>query len=49
MEIIRIILIGLGSVLAPIIIIVGFIALGIILAVTIDELFEALFNRDKHI
>lgn len=38
------ILIGLGSVVAPIIVVIGFIFFAVQLAIVIDELFETFFK-----
>jgi hypothetical protein len=44
MELAKVLFIGLGSVVAPIIAIIGFLGLALMAAVVIDELFETFFK-----
>ena len=48
MDILRILLIGIVSVLFPIIVVIGVLFVGILVAVTIDEWFETFISKDKY-
>jgi thiosulfate reductase cytochrome b subunit len=48
MNLLQIIFIGVGSVVVPIIVVTGLLTLAVMLAVTLDELFELFISKDRY-